>query len=94
MGTHNFYNIIEKIQGCYEESDMYIENEEIETILEIAFPGYQVYYSDNAQDLLDEVQGNLMDLKLTYDDLQYDFLAANDVYFMIQKTHKQKGENE
>jgi hypothetical protein len=73
---------------------MYIENEEIETILEIAFPGYQVYYSDNAQDLLDEVQGNLMDLKLTYDDLQYDFLAANDVYFMIQKVHKQKGENE
>ena len=91
METHNFYNIIEKIQGCYEDNDAYVENEEVETILSIAFPGYQVYYSDNAQDLLDEVQGNLMDLKLAYDDLQYDFLAANDVYFMIQKTHKQGG---
>jgi hypothetical protein len=88
MEPQNFYNIIEKIQSCYEDSDVYIENEEVETILNIAFPGYQVYYSDNAQDLLDEVQSNLTDLKLIYDDLKYDFLDANDVYFMIQKTHK------
>ena len=89
MQQPNFYDLIQKIDDCMEGQDSYIENEEIETILHIAFPNHQVYYSDNCQDLLDEVQANIIDQKLVYDDLKYDYIMPSDVYFMIQKTHKQ-----
>lgn len=87
----SFYDIINKIDGCMEQYDSDICEVEIETILRIRFPDHEVYYSDECEDLLSGVRDDITRGKLIFDDLQYEYLTQLDLYFMIQKTHKQKG---
>jgi len=90
----DFYDIISRIDECIEQYGGDIPNEEIETILRIRFPAHEVYYSDQCDDLLSGIRDDIIRHKLIFDDLLYEYIPQLDIYFMIQKTHEQKGENE
>jgi hypothetical protein len=80
--------IAEKVYQCINKFDADIDPEEVVTILSIAYPGYDVFYSDEEGDLLSGIVQDINVNGLIFDHLDYVWVEQLDLYFLIQKTHR------